>query len=117
MRNIDFDLLMNDVHGPVKDQVLIHALCELKGLSFNPNLGAISTESLMPKYKEFCNAVGTAGYYLPRDPEFSINMKNIIRSLISRGVLSENDLKNKIAVLMESVYGDPGYISCMGPFF
>lgn len=108
---------MNDFCNPHKSQILIHAVCELKSVPFQPNLGAVSTESLLPKYKEFCNAVGTAGYYLPRDPEFSINMKNIIRSLISRGVLSENDLKNKIAVLMGSVYRDPGYISSMGPFF
>lgn len=116
MRKIDFDFLMNDFCNPHKNQILIHAVCELKGTPYQPNFGAVSTESLLPKFRELCDNFNFAGYSLPRDPEFSYSLRNLIRVLFSRGILSENDLKNKVAFLLNTVYRDPSYINLMRPF-
>lgn len=117
MRKIDLKFLMGDFRNPVKDQVLLHALCNLKSIPYTPNMGGISAESISPDVVRFANACGLSATPTPDFIECSRNVRSLASRLIERGDFGESELDNEIARIMSAVYSDPGYIESMGPFF
>lgn len=117
MRKIDYDFLVNGFHNPLKDQVLLHAMSELKGIPYTPVMEGISARLISTKAQVLYSACGC---YKPVVGDFgscSEDMGSVARLLINRGDFSKIEIENKIAILMETVYNDTAYIECMGPFF
>lgn len=117
MTKINLDFLMGGFCNPQKDQVLLHALCNLKKIPFTPNMGAESAYSISSKAQPIYTACK-----FPKAPTgdygtCSFNLRELASLLISRGEISETQLDDEIVSLMSSVYSDTGYIDSMGPFF
>lgn len=118
MRKIDLKLLMEkDWFSPIRGQVLLHALCNLKSVPYVANMGGISAESLSPKVQEVYSVCGMHNGATGDYGTSSLDIQDLASTLIDRGEISEAQLENEIASLMSTVYSDPGYINSMTPFF
>ncbi len=116
MRRVDLKLLMEkDWYSPMRGQVLLHALCNLKSVPYTPNLGAISAESLAPKVKELHDVCGVVNIPTASWIPSSTAIQSLATILIKRGDISEAQLDNEIGVLVRGAYSDPGYIQSMMP--
>ena len=114
MRKIDLKLLMEkDWYSPIRGQVLLHALCNLKSVPYTANMGGISAESLSPKVQELYSVcgilIGQTGDY----ERSSSDIQSLASRLIERGDFGESEFDNEITRLMSTVYSDPGYINDM----
>lgn len=115
MRKINLDFLMNGAFSPLKDQVLIHAASELKGLPYKPIMYGIHSSDIVGRAHKLSPA---SNFINSNDiAACSVYVRSVISSLIDGGEISKSELENKISVLMETVYSDSLYINGMGPFF
>lgn len=117
MRKIDLDFLMRGFSNPTKDQVLLHALCELKGLSFKACMDGQSAETISAKAQPLYSLCGVDHPATTDYGTCSDSLRSTTAFLINRGDFTESELEDKVFILMRTVYSDPGYIESMGPFF
>lgn len=117
MRKIDLKFLTGDFCTPVKDQVLLHALCNLKSVPYAPNFGGISAASLSPYVVSLASKCGLGISSTGDYGTGSANVRSIASALLKRGIIVESQLEDEVFRLMTTVYSDPGYVNSMGPFF
>lgn len=116
MRKIDLRFLMGDFCSPVKDQVLLHALCNMKSVPYKPNFGGISAASLSPNVVKLASECGLTVSSTGDFGTGSANVRYIASELLKSGAIVESKLEDEISRLMTTVYSDPGYVDSMGPF-
>lgn len=110
MRKINLDLLMNGVFNQAKDQVLVHAVSELKGIPFNPAFAGLRSSDIAHKAHKLCPASRLTTNAIMSVGGCSVYVRSIVSSLIDSGEITKSELEDKISVLMETVYTDPRYI-------
>ena len=115
MRKINLDFLMNGAFNQAKDQVLVHAVSELKGVPYTPVMAGIHSSDIAARAHKLSPA---SNFINSNDiAASSVYVRSVISSLIDGGEISKSELENKISVLMGPVYTDSLYINGMGPFF
>lgn len=117
MRKIDLEFLMGGFYNPVKDQVLLHALSNLKSIPYSPVFSGLSADMISSSAQKLYAACDFPQPVTGDIGTCSIGLRSLATTLIRRAEISESELQNEVAVLMGTVYSDPDYIECLGPFF
>ena len=99
-----YDYLTNDFHNPMKDQVLLHAVCNIIGIGYEPILQGISADNISLR---ICNVFFRYGVSRRGTGDIgtcSIMMQELIQFLLSKGIITEARLHAQIQEVWERLY-------------
>lgn len=115
MDKTSLNFLTSNVHNNSKDQVVLHAICNLVAEPYTPILKGVSAVSIS---SVACKMLSKTGVTKPTTQDIgtcSLLVQELMETLLMKGTFTKDTLQSEINKLFETVYtGD--YINALGPF-
>lgn len=99
-----YEYLTNDFHNPMKDQVVLHAVCNITGIEYKPILQGIRADNISLNICKIFSRYGILKRCTGDIGTCSIMMQELVQYLISEDIITEDQLRAQIQEVWEQLY-------------
>lgn len=116
MNKKTLSFLANGGYNSAKDQVVLHAICNIVAFPYQPIMNGITPNAISNYACKVFYIYGIRKQTTWDIGNCSVLIRELLNTLVTKGVVTLGQVQAEIDKLFETTYSDPEYISAMGPF-